>query len=170
MLTLGLPDAEATCRLAALIADHLDPGDVILLDGPLGAGKTTWVRGLVVAMAGDPAAVSSPTYTLLHQYQARIPVIHVDAYRLNGPGGLDGLGFDELRDAGVAVVEWASRVAAAFSQVDCWRIALSHCADGSRQALIQPNARCADAWLRSAPRSWMVTTTDTRIDSVNLPL
>ena len=123
-----LEDLAATRRLARALAMSLAVDDVLLMDGPLGAGKTTVVRLLVDALGGDPAQVSSPTYTLLHRYDARMPVVHVDAYRLGSAGDLMGLGFDEQMEGGVGVIEWAERVAGAFTARgrSCWRLSLAH--------------------------------------------
>src|SRR5688572_22301747 len=112
-MPIHLADEAATQRLGRLLAGSLQMGDLIALDGPLGAGKTTLVRALVEELGGDPVEVSSPTFTLLNRYDARLPVVHVDAYRLQGPGALAGLGFDELAEDGIGIVEWADRVQAA---------------------------------------------------------
>ena len=113
-----------TERVAADLAATLRGGDVVALVGDLGAGKTNFARGLVAGLGGRPSAVSSPTYVLLHVYDApsagpiRTAVFHLDAYRVGGPSGetaaddLEAVGFSELLDqGGVVVVEWADRVA-----------------------------------------------------------
>jgi tRNA threonylcarbamoyl adenosine modification protein YjeE len=123
-------------------------GDLIALDGPLGAGKTTLVRALVEELGGDPAEVSSPTFTLLNRYEARLPVVHVDAYRLQGAAGLAGLGFDELAEDGVGIVEWAERVLDALPKAYTWRLILAHRTDG-REAHIAPPAGRTVPWLQS---------------------
>lgn len=152
MPAIVLPDAEATDHLARCLAGLLRAGDVLTLDGPLGAGKTSLVRALVAALDGEAGAVASPTFTLLHLYQARLPVVHVDAYRLTGAGELDGLGFDELREGGVGVVEWSARVAGAFATDACWRVELAHRLGGGRTAQVRPPADRVDAWLQVRPR------------------
>jgi tRNA threonylcarbamoyl adenosine modification protein YjeE len=153
MPAILLPDLAATRRLAECLAAAVEPGEVIALDGPLGAGKTTLVRDLVAALGGDAAQVASPTFTLLHQYQARLPVIHVDAYRLAGPADLAGLGFDELSEQGLGVVEWAQRVRAALDPQRLWQVALDHAAGGGRQATVTTPTRLEGKWLHvsSAP-------------------
>jgi len=109
-----LPDLEATEGLARRLAGWLRPGDVVLLDGPLGVGKTSLVRALVCALGGDPGEVCSPTFTLLETYdvarQAIRRVHHADLYRLRGrpaaPLGEVGLQ-DPLDDAdAIVVIEW----------------------------------------------------------------
>jgi tRNA threonylcarbamoyl adenosine modification protein YjeE len=147
---LSLPNPDATARFAALIAPLLVPGDILLIDGDLGAGKTTFTRALVAALAGDPASVSSPSFTLLHEYDARFPVVHVDAWRLADAGELDGLGFDEARDGGIAVIEWAARVADGLDVARCWRLRLDHAPDGGRTVCVTAPDDRAALWLQAA--------------------
>jgi tRNA threonylcarbamoyladenosine biosynthesis protein TsaE len=100
-------DTEA---IGAELASRLEPGDLVLLHGDLGAGKTAFVRGLAAGLGIDPAVVTSPTFTLVHDYQGRIPLVHVDLYRLNAID-LDEIGLDEaLGREGVVAVEWAERL------------------------------------------------------------
>jgi tRNA threonylcarbamoyladenosine biosynthesis protein TsaE len=106
-------DVAETESIAGEIARTLSPGQCIALDGPLGAGKTQFVRGLAVGLGANPRAVSSPTFVLLNIYKGgRLPIFHLDAYRIAGPADLEAIGFAELLDQnGIVVVEWASRVA-----------------------------------------------------------
>ncbi|MGD0770283.1 MAG: tRNA (adenosine(37)-N6)-threonylcarbamoyltransferase complex ATPase subunit type 1 TsaE [Tepidisphaeraceae bacterium] len=101
-----------TESIAAELAETLVGGECIALDGPLGAGKTQFVRGLAAALGANPRAVSSPTFVLLNVYQGgRLAVFHLDAYRVAGPRDFESIGFPELLDQhGVIVVEWAGRV------------------------------------------------------------
>ena len=101
-----------TESIAAELARTLVGGECIALDGPLGAGKTQFVRGLAVALGADPRAVSSPTFVLLNIYRGgRVPLFHLDAYRVAGGEDFESIGFSELLEQnGVVVVEWASRV------------------------------------------------------------
>jgi tRNA threonylcarbamoyladenosine biosynthesis protein TsaE len=102
-----------TESIAASLAPTLTPGDVIALEGQLGAGKTQFVRGLVRALGGDARAVSSPTFILLNVYQTpRFAVFHLDAYRVHSGEDFIDIGFTEFLDQNcIVVVEWPSRVA-----------------------------------------------------------
>lgn len=103
-----LPDEEATEALGAELALCTPEGGTWLLTGDLGAGKTTWARGFVAGLGGDPDQVSSPTYAVLHRYgTSRGDVFHLDLYRL-GPEGAWSLGLEEqVRPEDRLVVEWA---------------------------------------------------------------
>ena len=106
---------EDTERLAAALAATLGPGDVLLLSGPLGAGKTAFVRGLAGGLEIDPDEVSSPTFTLVHEYRGgRLRLFHADLYRL-GTAGAEDLGLDELGvQDGVLAIEWPDRLGHTF--------------------------------------------------------
>lgn len=102
---------EDTHAVAHHLAAQLVPGDVVLLSGDLGAGKTTFVRGLAAGLGIDPDQVTSPTFTLVHEYRGgRLPLIHVDLYRLDR-ADLDEIGLDQdLAATGIVAVEWAERM------------------------------------------------------------
>jgi N-acetylmuramate 1-kinase len=106
-----LPDELATRRLAVDVANALRPGDMVTLSGDLGAGKTTLARDLIRYLADDDAAeVPSPTFTLLQTYDLpRFPVVHVDLYRTQGTAELAELGFDDLPEGAVVLLEWPDR-------------------------------------------------------------
>jgi tRNA threonylcarbamoyladenosine biosynthesis protein TsaE len=108
---MRLDDLAATERLAAALAAQLCPGDAVLLEGPLGAGKTAFARALLRALAGDPGLeVPSPTYTLVQTYDTpRGPVHHFDLWRLDGPAALAELGWDEAA-ADFVLGEWPDRL------------------------------------------------------------
>ena len=101
-----------TERVARDLAASLVPGDVLLLSGTLGAGKTTFVRGLAEGLGIDPAEVSSPTFTLVHEYRGgRLVLYHADLYRL-GAAAAEELGLEELgAKDGVLAIEWPDRLA-----------------------------------------------------------
>jgi len=110
---IALSDLAATARLAETVARSLHPGDAILLEGPLGAGKTAFARALLRAVTGDPALeVPSPTFTLVQTYETRVgPIHHFDLWRLSGPAALAELGWDDAT-ADIVLVEWADRLGA----------------------------------------------------------
>lgn len=100
-----------TRAIAARLAAELQPGAVLLLSGDLGAGKTAFTKGLAEGLGVDPGEVTSPTFTLVHEYRdGRLPLIHVDLYRLEKVD-LDELGMDvDLADQGVLAIEWSDRL------------------------------------------------------------
>jgi len=98
-----------TERAGELLGRRLRIGDVVLLTGELGAGKTTFVRGVAVG-AGSVAPVASPTFQLVRIYPGRVQVAHVDLYRVGDAAELRDLGLDELADEGAVVVEWGERL------------------------------------------------------------
>lgn len=104
--------SEAETRaIGARLAAQLQPGAVLLLSGDLGAGKTAFTKGLAEGLGIDPGEVTSPTFTLVHEYRGgRLPLIHVDLYRLDR-ADLDEIGLDlDLANVGVTVVEWSERL------------------------------------------------------------
>lgn len=88
---------------------ELEPGDLLLLAGPMGAGKTTFVRGLARG-AGSEAPVASPTFQLVRVYPGRVQLAHIDLYRVKAAAELTDLGLEELLDQGAMVVEWGDRM------------------------------------------------------------
>jgi tRNA threonylcarbamoyladenosine biosynthesis protein TsaE len=108
MATITTDSEAATTAAGRAFAERLSPGDIVLISGPLGAGKTAFVRGLAEGVGADPSDVSSPTFTLIQQYPGRLPVVHVDLYRLNDKEAAD-LNLSEMGEDGVLVVEWPDR-------------------------------------------------------------
>jgi tRNA threonylcarbamoyladenosine biosynthesis protein TsaE len=107
---IDLKDAEATTALGRAVAPRLEPGEAVLLYGPLGMGKSTLARGLIRALAGDDEDVPSPTFTLVQFYETDPPVAHFDLYRLTRPEEAFEIGLDEALDVGAALIEWPERL------------------------------------------------------------
>lgn len=143
-----LPTRRATIRLARALAAALQPGDLVLLDGDLGAGKTFLARALLRGLGlAEAMAVPSPTFTLMNEYPrelgVRVPVVHADLYRVRGAGDDDGALLDAVAELGLRarraegwalVVEWAGEVPAAFGG-DALRVRLARSVDGRRATL-----------------------------------
>jgi len=148
---------EETQAIAARLATLLRPGDILCLRGDLGAGKTTFTRGLVAALGAPAALVTSPTFTLLHEYHGgRLPVLHADAYRLTEAVDLDsiGLGEEMARGEAVVVLEWPERVESALPD-ERLDIALEETGEEGRRITLTGRGarwvRLADEWENAAP-------------------
>lgn len=136
-MTLLAPREEDTRRAGADLARRLSPGDVVLLDGDLGSGKTVFVKGLAAGLGLDPDDVSSPSFALVHEYgpPGRPPVLlHADLYRLPAGGGpLEDLGL-EARGSAVLAVEWPRPPLASFA---AWRVTIALADGGARSITIE---------------------------------
>ena len=127
-----LPTAEATEAFGAALAEKLRRGDVVALFGTLGAGKTTLARGILRGL-GHRGDVASPTFPIVQTYEppeTRLPVWHVDLYRIEQAAELEELGLDEGRQAGVMLIEWPERLPVLWP--DALRLRLEVAEDGSR--------------------------------------
>ncbi|MED3645455.1 tRNA (adenosine(37)-N6)-threonylcarbamoyltransferase complex ATPase subunit type 1 TsaE [Halalkalibacterium halodurans] len=121
---------EATMAFAQKLADKLLAGDVITLEGDLGAGKTSFTKGLALGL-GIKRVVKSPTFTIIREYKGRLPLYHMDVYRLNEEE--EDLGFDEyFHGDGVTVVEWASLIEGRLPPVRL-AITITHAGESERQ-------------------------------------
>jgi tRNA threonylcarbamoyladenosine biosynthesis protein TsaE len=116
-----------TDRLGQAIGHALRGGETIALYGPLGAGKTALVRGIAQGLGASPSAISSPTFVVIHEYdQGRLPLAHVDLYRIRSPRELESTGLTEyFSGQTVTAIEWADKGLAALPQ-DRIDITLSH--------------------------------------------
>lgn len=113
---------QDTVDAGRAFAEMLSPGDVVLISGPLGAGKTAFVRGMAEGLGASPDDVSSPTFTLVQQYDGRVPLFHADLYRLT-PAEAADLGLEETGADGVLAVEWPDRWANA--PATAWQVTIS---------------------------------------------
>ncbi|MGD9905443.1 MAG: tRNA (adenosine(37)-N6)-threonylcarbamoyltransferase complex ATPase subunit type 1 TsaE [Vicinamibacterales bacterium] len=124
MTVVRSASAADTEAIGARLAATLAPGAVVLVRGDLGAGKTVFVRGLAAGLGLDADAVSSPTFTLVHEYHGgRLPLVHLDLYRLER-AELDDIGLDpDVAASGVVVVEWPERLRHGVDSAVCVHIA-----------------------------------------------
>lgn len=109
---MALADALQTERLGAALADRLRPGDAVALSGPLGAGKTTFARGVLAAL-GLSGEAPSPSFSLVIAYdppEVRLPLWHVDLYRIEDAGEIEELGLDDARIDSALLIEWPERM------------------------------------------------------------
>jgi tRNA threonylcarbamoyladenosine biosynthesis protein TsaE len=129
--TIQLADDAATAALGTRLAALLRPGDLVLLEGGLGAGKTSLARAIIRALTGDAALeVPSPSFALVQPYEANgRPLLHADLYRLSGPREIDELGLFD-RDDAIVLVEWPER-APELAATATMRVSLSVPANGA---------------------------------------
>ncbi|MDC3378717.1 tRNA (adenosine(37)-N6)-threonylcarbamoyltransferase complex ATPase subunit type 1 TsaE [Planctomycetota bacterium] len=146
---LQLSTAEATGRLGSALGAALVPGLVVALVGDLGAGKTTLSKAAIAHQgAVDADDVVSPTYVLAVEYPGRVETLHIDAYRLEGPDSLLGLGYGPLdKTARAVLVEWADRIRSALPE-DRLEIELDHHA-GGRTAIVRALGPTSSAQLQA---------------------
>lgn len=155
-ITITSRGLEQTLAIGKAVAALAQPGDAIALIGELGAGKTQFVRGLAEGLHIAPEAVSSPTFVIMHEYEAerkppglagvcgRAPslLVHIDAYRLTGPEELNDLALEDVRVEALLAVEWADRVMPALGE-DVLEIEVSHATEG-RVVNLTPRGRWVD--------------------------
>src|SRR5262249_20500840 len=136
--TVDAPDLAATTAFGRRLGGLLFPGAVVALVGPLGAGKTHLVRAVAEGLGiADSRAVSSPTFVLIQEYEARLPVYHFDAYRLRSPAEFFDLGAHEYFEGrGVSLVEWADRVEPCLP-AEHLRITVSVTGESSRRFTVE---------------------------------
>lgn len=132
-------NAAETFQLGEQIGAQLKGGEVLLLSGPLGAGKTVLVKGLASSLGLDPEEVTSPSFTLVNPYAGRLPLYHLDLYRLDeGVSAAHAVDLDELLmdETAVIVIEWAERLGGYPLPPNQWRIAISGDGDEARRIQI----------------------------------
>lgn len=120
--------AEETFALGKELGEQLRGGEILLLDGPLGAGKTVFVKGLASALGLDPEDVTSPSFTLVNPYAGRLPLFHIDLYRLDeGAAAANAVDLEELLsdERAVVVIEWAERLGQYPLPANVWRVAIA---------------------------------------------
>ncbi len=129
---------EMTFKMGRLLGRSITEGAVIALVGALGTGKTHFIKGLASGLdVEDPEAVTSPTFTLINEYEGRLPLFHIDAYRFENSRQLEALGFDELcLSGGIVVVEWADKVETLIEPYQPIHIAFKHLSEQKREIKI----------------------------------
>lgn len=134
---------QETFQLGFEIGKQLSGGEILLLSGPLGAGKTLLVKGMAHALGVDEDDVSSPSFTLVNPYDGRLRMYHIDLYRLDeGASAAHAVDLDELLsdERAVIVVEWAERMGRYPLPPGAWRISISGDGDAPRKISIEPYA------------------------------
>lgn len=129
-----LPDEAATLAAGGWLAAVLLPGDVVELHGPLGAGKTTLVRGILRAR-GWAGAVRSPSFNLLSVYDLEPPVAHLDLYRIESP---EGIGLEDLLDTHIVLIEWPKGLDELVDEESRWRVKIVPVEPEGRELRITP--------------------------------
>lgn len=132
-------DASETYQLGRQIGAQLNGGEILLLSGPLGAGKTVLVKGIAAGLGLDPEEVTSPTFTLVNPYAGRLTLYHIDLYRLDeGASAAHAVDIDELlRDEeAVLVIEWAERLGGYPLAGSVWKIVIAGDGDDPRSIII----------------------------------
>lgn len=145
---LLLPDLAAMEALGARIALALLPGDVVALEGSLGAGKTTLARAIIRGL-GHQGEVPSPSFAIVEVYDppaVRLPLVHADFYRLDRPDEVEELGLDDYREGAALIAEWPSHAGGFADEAGCLSIALEF-ADEGRIAIVEGGAD----WLGRMP-------------------
>jgi tRNA threonylcarbamoyladenosine biosynthesis protein TsaE len=132
--------AEETFQMGLQFGRRLQNSCIIALSGDLGAGKTTFIRGIVSSLEADEREVCSPTFTYLNIYQGRMPIYHFDLYRIPSAQEFEAAGFDEYLQAdGICCIEWPDILSALLSEkrkIPVYRISIAHKEEGLREIKI----------------------------------
>lgn len=147
-VAIALPDLAASEALARTIAERLRPGDVVALEGTLGAGKTTLARAIVAAL-GYEGEVPSPSFAIVEVYDpplVRLPLVHADFYRLDDPAEAEEIGLDDYRQGAAMLAEWPEHAGGFGHEPNCLTIRLEMLEKG-RVAIVEPGK----GWLERGP-------------------
>ena len=143
---MHLADLSATESFGVKLAAIVRPGDVITLSGPLGAGKTSIARGILAAL-GLAEEAPSPTFAIVQPYaspETRLPVTHVDLYRIDEPRQIDELGLDEARADSVLIIEWPERAPGRWPEA--LALTLDFAPDGGRSLTVEVPTAWKGRW------------------------
>lgn len=145
MHTLNTHSATETQAVAEKLAAHVEAGTVITLNGDLGAGKTTFTQGFAKGL-GVTRNVNSPTFTIMKQYQGRLPLYHMDVYRLEDTG--DDIGLEEyINGDGVAIVEWSNLIESSLP-TERLAITIERIGDEERKITFTPTGEAYDTLVK----------------------
>ena len=140
-------NTEETLRLGEKLAKHLRKGDIVCLEGDLGSGKTTLIKGMAKGLKIASEKVNSPTFILMNAYQGRLPLYHFDLYRIEAVDEIGAIGYEEfLYGDGVSVIEWAERLGP-LTPKEYLRVELAHKGENECSIKISAVGRKYDEYL-----------------------
>ena len=149
-----LSSRSQTERLGHVIGSLLTGGEVLALIGPLGTGKTALVRGIASGLEVPPESVSSPTFVLAHEYHGRVPLVHIDLYRLRTVAEAESIGLDDyLAGSAVVAIEWADRFRERLPE-DRLEVQLTHRTPATRGLLVTSQGPRSSTLLTRIARNW----------------
>ncbi len=133
MFSVITSSQEQTWRVGEMLGARLDAGDTVCLYGDLGAGKTSFSYGIALGLNVEANYITSPTFTFVNEYKGRVPLYHIDLYRIQDPEELENIGFEEyIETDGVTVIEWAERAEDKLPE-ECLSVYLSYVDEHSRE-------------------------------------
>ena len=145
IITKKIPSSspEETLRIGKELGQGLEPGMVVLLSGELGSGKTVFTKGLAQGLGiADPDLITSPSFIIINIYPARVPIYHIDLYRINDLARFDNIGLEEyLGGDGIAVVEWGEKLPRSYLPESCIKINFEMTGEEDRRITIFGPAR-----------------------------
>ena len=147
---------DETLLLGRILGELLSEGSLVALIGGLGAGKTVLTKGIARGLGvADDREVTSPSFVLVNEYRGRVPVYHVDLYRLENPGEVEGIGWDEFTSGpGVTLVEWADR-AETYLPEERMEVHLQWAGEKNRKLLFWGKGRIGQQIVESLRKRWM---------------
>jgi tRNA threonylcarbamoyladenosine biosynthesis protein TsaE len=160
--TLVLPSRSATASFGKTIGRSLEAGAILALVGDLGAGKTTLVRGIAAGVGVPASEVTSPTFVLVHEYRGRLPLVHIDLYRLRHESEVAAIGLSEyFTGTSAAAIEWADRFPSLLPD-DRLEVELAHRSPGTRSARLCAKGPRSLTLLSRLKKSWQSSQPSTR--------